>query len=66
VCPRGSLALRNHLALRDPLRAHPPDVVSLSYSSLKKETREAISAGYRPLVAGKTDFIMSILARYGF
>jgi GrpB-like predicted nucleotidyltransferase (UPF0157 family) len=49
VCPRGSLALRNHLALRDHLRAHPPDVVS--YSSLK---------------AGKTDFVLSILAQYGF
>src|SRR6266571_937284 len=38
VCPRYSLALRNHLALRDHLRAHSADVAA--YTALKKRLAE--------------------------
>ncbi len=64
VCPRDSVALRNHIALRDHLRAHPSDVVA--YSSLKKQLAERFAHDINRYVEGKTDFILSILSQYGF
>jgi GrpB-like predicted nucleotidyltransferase (UPF0157 family) len=64
VCPQDSIALRNHIALRDHLRTHPSDV--LTYSSLKKHLAERYARQIECYVAGKTDFILSILAQYGF
>jgi GrpB-like predicted nucleotidyltransferase (UPF0157 family) len=64
VCPRDSVALRNHLALRDHLRDHPSDVVA--YSRLKKQLAERFSHDMDGYVEGKTGFVLSILAQYEF
>src|SRR5262245_3754558 len=64
VCPRDSLALRNHVVFRDHLRSHPSDVVV--YSSLKKQLAERFAHDMNRYVEGKTDFIVSILAQHGF
>ena len=64
VCPQDSIALRNHIALRDHLRAHPWDV--LTYSSLKKQLAERYSREIDRYIEGKTEFILSILAQYDF
>jgi GrpB-like predicted nucleotidyltransferase (UPF0157 family) len=64
LCPEDSIELRNHIALRDHLRAHPSDVVA--YSSLKKQLAERYAGQINRYIAGKTDFILSILAQYDF
>jgi GrpB-like predicted nucleotidyltransferase (UPF0157 family) len=64
VCPQDSIAFRNHIAFRDHLRAHPPDVVR--YSSLKKQLAQRYARDINRYVEGKTDFILSILAQHGF
>lgn len=64
VCPSESVALLNHLTLRDHLRVHPSDVEA--YSALKKQLAEQCSGDLNSYVEGKTNFIVSILAQYGF
>lgn len=64
VCPQDSIAIRNHITLRDHLRAHPSDVAT--YSTLKKQLAERHARDIDRYVEGKTDFILSILAQYGF
>jgi len=64
VCPRDSVALRNHIALREHLRAHSSDAAA--YSSLKKQLAERFAHDIEAYVAGKTEFITSILAHYEF
>jgi GrpB-like predicted nucleotidyltransferase (UPF0157 family) len=64
VCSCESTALRNHIALRDHLRAHRSDVVA--YSNLKKQLAARFARDIDRYVEGKTDFILSILAQYGF
>jgi GrpB-like predicted nucleotidyltransferase (UPF0157 family) len=64
ACHEDSLALRNHIALRDHLRTNSADVVA--YSSLKKELAERCAGDIDCYVEGKTEFILSILARSGF
>ena len=64
VCPQDSVALRNHITLRDHLRTHRSDVAA--YSSLKKRLAEQHPQDIDLYVAGKTDFILSILAQYDF
>ena len=64
VCPQDSVALRNHIALRDHLRAHPSD--AMTYASLKEQLAERHDHDIDRYVEGKTDFILSILARYDF
>jgi GrpB-like predicted nucleotidyltransferase (UPF0157 family) len=61
VCRRGCVALRNHLTLRDHLRRHPDDVAA--YARLKK-ILVAQCADVDEYTRRKTDFIVSILARY--
>ncbi|MCO4745962.1 MAG: GrpB family protein [Proteobacteria bacterium] len=61
VCIDGSLGLRNHLALRSHLRAHPEDAAA--YGALKKKLA-AEHADIDAYVEGKTAFITGILARY--
>jgi GrpB-like predicted nucleotidyltransferase (UPF0157 family) len=64
VCSCDSIALRNHLAVRDYLRAHPS--AAAEYAALKKQLATKFphdSAGY---VWGKTDFLISILGQCGF
>ena len=63
VCRRGSVALRNHLTLRDHLRRNPDDCTA--YAALKR-TLAAECADVDQYSRRKTDFILSILARYTF
>ena len=64
VCTSNSLPLRNHLALRDHLRAHPPDATA--YGNLKKELARKFPNDIDAYTEGKTEFILGILAKYGF
>jgi GrpB-like predicted nucleotidyltransferase (UPF0157 family) len=63
VCRRGSVALRNHLTLRDHLRQHADDL--RAYAALKRalatECADVDEYGRR-----KTSFILAILAQYDF
>ena len=63
VCRRGSVALRNHVTLRDHLRTHPDDLAA--YATLKRALA-ADSADVEEYSRRKTEFIVSILARYSF
>jgi GrpB-like predicted nucleotidyltransferase (UPF0157 family) len=64
VCPAESLALRNHLALRDHLRANASDVAA--YSALKKKLAREFPHEIACYVEGKTEFILAILAQCEF
>jgi GrpB-like predicted nucleotidyltransferase (UPF0157 family) len=61
VCLAGSEALRNHLFLRDYLRAHPN--LAASYGELKMRLAREFADDIDGYVDGKTDFILEILAR---
>ena len=63
VCPSESVALLNHLTLRDHLRAHPSDIEK--YSALKKCLAEECGGDINCYVEGKTSFILAILGRHG-
>ena len=64
VCPRDALALRNHLAIRDHLRADADS--ARRYGELKM----GLAATYRDDSAGyttaKTEFLLAILKAQGF
>ena len=60
---RGSLSLRNHLGLRDYLRAHPE--VALAYGELKTALASRFPEDIDSYIAGKTDFILNILQQIG-
>jgi GrpB-like predicted nucleotidyltransferase (UPF0157 family) len=64
VCPQGSVALRNHLAVRDHLRAFPASV--RAYGALKRRLARAHPRDIESYVAGKTDFVLAILRAAGF
>ena len=64
VCPRDSAGLRNHLALRDHLRANPQD--ASAYAALKRRLALEFPNDVERYAEGKTDFILSILGQYGF
>jgi len=64
VCPQGSVALRNHLAVRDHLRAFPASV--RAYGALKRRLARAHPHDIDAYVAGKTDFVLAILRAAGF
>lgn len=64
VCSQYSLALRNHMALRDHLRANPSDAAA--YSAVKKLLAQRFPDDIDRYVEGKTDFIVSILAKCCF
>lgn len=64
ICPSESVALLNHLTLRDHLRAHPSDIDK--YSALKNRLAEECSGDINSYVEGKTGFIPAVLARHGF
>jgi GrpB-like predicted nucleotidyltransferase (UPF0157 family) len=63
VCLDGALSLRNHLTLRDWLRAHPEDVHV--YAQLKRELAARFPYDIGSYVEGKTALITSILQRAG-
>jgi len=64
LCPADSLALRNHLAVRDYLRTHPQ--AAGEYGTLKKQLAGRFAHDIEGYVAGKTDTILAILRRMGF
>jgi len=64
VCWQGSLPLRNHLALRDHLRANPASV--RAYGALKRDLAQAHPHDIDAYVAGKTDFVLAVLRAAGF
>lgn len=61
--PRGSLSLKNHLGLRDYLRAHPEAV--REYSDLKQSLAGRFPDDMDRYIAGKTEFIVGILRKVG-
>jgi GrpB-like predicted nucleotidyltransferase (UPF0157 family) len=64
VCPRNSLGLENHLAVRDYLRTHAH--AARSYGDLKKRLAGQFRHDIDGYVAGKTDAILEILRDSGF
>ncbi len=64
VCVEGSLALRNHLFLRDRLRNNPDEMKS--YGRLKKELAAKYPDDIDSYVAAKTQFILNILEHLDF
>lgn len=64
VCPAGSLPLHNHLVLRDHLRANDAD--RDAYAQLKQALAIQFPTDIDSYIAGKTSFILDILARYQF
>ena len=64
LCASGSLALRNHLAVREHLRGYPD--VAKEYGDLKKRLAAQFPADIDAYVAGKTDLLVRILADAGF
>ena len=63
VCSAGSLGLRNHLAVRDHLRARPEAVAA--YAALKRQL--AADTGDLDLYTqAKTDLLAGILEAEGF
>jgi len=63
VCPRDSVALQNHLAVRDALRARP--ALSTAYGALKQRLAAEFPDDIDGYVDGKTSFLLAILADAG-
>lgn len=63
VCLEGSAALENHLALREFLRREPTAV--MEYGRLKKQLACRFPRDIDGYIAGKTDYIVSILRSAG-
>jgi GrpB-like predicted nucleotidyltransferase (UPF0157 family) len=63
LCPSGSPALANHLALRDYLRAHPE--VALDYGELKRQLASQFAHDIDGYINGKTDMLLRILRMAG-
>jgi GrpB-like predicted nucleotidyltransferase (UPF0157 family) len=61
---RGSLSLKNHLGLRDYLRAHPE--TANEYGDLKATLAGRFPEDIDAYIAGKTEFILGILRKVGF
>lgn len=64
VCVQGSVALLNHLNLRDYLRTHPEKVQE--YGRLKTQLAIRFPTDAEAYTQGKTAFILSILKETGF
>lgn len=60
---RGSLSLKNHLGLRDYLRAQPE--AATQYGDLKEALAKRFPDDIDSYIAGKTEFIIGILRRTG-
>jgi GrpB-like predicted nucleotidyltransferase (UPF0157 family) len=63
LCPSDSLALRNHLAVRDYLRVHPE--IAKQYGELKKRLARQHPEDIDAYTEGKTDAIVRILKAVG-
>ncbi len=64
VCPQDSVSLRNHLALREYLRAHPE--ARQAYRALKKRLAQEHAHNIEAYIEAKSDLILSMLAQTGF
>ena len=64
VCARDSIALANHIALRDWLRSHPAD--ANAYGAIKRRLAIQFRYDIDGYIDGKTAFIASILENAGF
>ena len=64
VCPTDSLPLRNHLALRDRLRADPD--AARAYGDLKRRLAETHPHDIDAYVSGKTELVLRLLREAGF
>lgn len=64
VCLGESAALANHLALRDFLRRD--SVAVAQYSRIKRQLAERFPDDIDSYIAGKTDFILTVLRKAGF
>jgi GrpB-like predicted nucleotidyltransferase (UPF0157 family) len=60
---RGSLSLKNHLGVRDYLRAHPE--AAREYGELKETLAMRFPNDIDGYIAGKTEFILGILRQIG-
>lgn len=60
---RGNLGLRNHLAIRDHLRAHPE--CARAYGELKKELAARFPDDIDAYIEGKSNFLQDILVQAG-
>jgi GrpB-like predicted nucleotidyltransferase (UPF0157 family) len=64
VCTEDSMGLKNHIRFRDYLRSNQEVVIE--YGTLKMELAKKYPFDVDSYVDGKTDFIISILAKNGF
>lgn len=64
LTPTDSLSLKNHLELRDYLRANPER--AKAYGDLKHRLAEEFPNAIDSYVDGKTDFILGIFRDLGF
>lgn len=64
VCPANSLALKNHLVLRDTLRSNLK--LREEYAAIKTELAKRHPDSIDSHVEGKTDFILKILKEKGY
>lgn len=64
VCLQDSVSLRNHLALRDYLRAHPEAI--RVYGELKMRLAQAHTYNIDAYIEGKSELILAMLAKTGF
>jgi len=63
VCPQSSMALRNHLSLRDSLRASTS--LRDEYAAIKYRLATDFPDSIDNYVEGKTEFILRVLAENG-
>ena len=59
LCTANSMAARNHLAFRDRLRSNA--AVAQAYAALKKELARRFTEDIDRYIAGKTNFILTVL-----
>ncbi|MCO4784243.1 MAG: GrpB family protein [Candidatus Cloacimonetes bacterium] len=64
VCIEGSIALNNHLTLRDHLRSNPNDC--MTYGQLKSQLAMQFPNDIDSYCEAKSQFILKILNQYGF
>ncbi|NRF38283.1 GrpB family protein [Pedobacter foliorum] len=64
VCTQDSMGLKNHILFRDYLRSNQK--VALEYGAIKMELAKKYPFDIDSYIEGKTDFIISILAKNGF
>jgi len=64
VCVQGSLAVANHLTIRDYLRRHPQ--AALTYGRLKQQLAQQLAGDRDGYNNGKTDFVLAVLRDAGW